>query len=126
MTITYEKVDVENWFVKVENGVKSPAFTDKGQIGKQMFSEMQSWIDDGNEVGDYVRDTSNDVPAMDQLRNQRNWKLEETDWWSGSDLTMSADQTVYRKSLRDLPSTASPELDSDGNLTGITWPTKPE
>ena len=42
------------------------------------------------------------------------------------DLTMTKKQMDYRKALRDLPSTASPELDEDGQLTGVTWPEKPE
>ena len=67
-----------------------------------------------------------DDEPLKQLREQRNGKLSETDWWASSDLTMTAEQTAYRKALRDLPSTASPELDSDGELTGVTWPTKPE
>ena len=68
---------------------------------------------------------ANKVP-MSILRNQRNSMLSQTDWWASSDLTMTAEQTAYRKALRDLPSTASPELDSDGELIGVTWPTKPE
>jgi hypothetical protein len=52
-------------------------------------------------------------------------KLAETDWWAGSDLTMTAEQIAYRKALRDLPSTASPELDEDEQLINVTWPTKP-
>ena len=59
------------------------------------------------------------------FREKRNSLLAETDWWANSDLTMSADQTAYRKALRDLPSTATPSLDSDGQLTGVTWPEKP-
>ena len=64
--------------------------------------------------------------AMLRLRQKRNIFISQTDWWSGSDLTMSADQTVYRQALRDLPSTSTPSLDSDGQLTGVNWPTKPE
>ena len=60
------------------------------------------------------------------LRGRRNSLLSKTDWWASSDLTMTVDQTAYRKALRDLPSTASPELDSDLELTNVTWPTKPE
>ena len=63
---------------------------------------------------------------VDELRKMRNIRLSETDWWASSDLTMTAEQSAYRKALRDLPSTASPELDSNGDLTGVTWPTKPE
>jgi len=64
--------------------------------------------------------------AISDLRQERNLRLAETDWWASSDLTMTAEQTAYRKALRDLPSTASPELDSGGQLTDVTWPTKPD
>ena len=64
---------------------------------------------------------------MRLLRLERNKKLAETDWMSFSDSpTMSTEWQTYRQSLRDLPSTASPSLDEDGNLTGVEWPTKPE
>ena len=59
------------------------------------------------------------------LREERNRKLTETDWWAGQDLTMTQEQKDYRQALRDLPSTASPTLDEQGNLTNVTWPTKP-
>tara|TARA_R100001244_G_scaffold131632_1_gene105203 strand:- start:781 stop:1206 length:426 start_codon:yes stop_codon:yes gene_type:complete len=68
---------------------------------------------------------SDDEP-LKQLREQRDKKLSEIDWWASSDLTMTADQTAYRKSLRDLPATASPSLDENGELTGVTWPEEPE
>ena len=67
-----------------------------------------------------------DDEPLKLLRKERNWKISETDWWASSDLTMTAEQSAYRKALRDLPSTASPELDSNGDITGVTWPTKPE
>ena len=63
--------------------------------------------------------------AMSDLRQERNQLLSATDWQASSDLTMTAGQTAYRQALRDLPSTASPSLDDTGNLTNVTWPTKP-
>ncbi len=60
-----------------------------------------------------------------ELRRKRNVLLLATDWWAGSDLTMTADQIAYRKELRDLPGIASPKLDTNGKLTGVTWPDKP-
>jgi|TARA_R100000482_G_C4996279_1_gene89555 hypothetical protein len=52
------------------------------------------------------------------LREERNRRLAETDWWASSDLTMSDEQTAYRQALRDLPAnTADPANPS--------WPTKP-
>lgn len=62
---------------------------------------------------------------MRLLRQQRNRKLAETDWWCASDRTPTQAQLDYRTALRDLPSTASPSLDENGQLTGVTWPTKP-
>lgn len=45
--------------------------------------------------------------AWAALREKRNALLAETDWWASSDLTMSDEQTAYRKSLRDLPANIS-------------------
>jgi RecB family exonuclease len=61
---------------------------------------------------------------MKELRRQRNEKLAETDWWAGSDHTMTTAQTNYRQALRDLPDGASPTL-TDGVLGNVTWPSKP-
>ena len=63
---------------------------------------------------------------MKRLREERNQKLSETDWRANSDVVMSDDWKTYRQALRDLPSTASPNLDENGQLTNVTWPTKPE
>ena len=65
---------------------------------------------------------------MRLLREERNKKLTESDWTQSRDVTLSndADWKTYRQSLRDLPTTASPKLDSEENLTNVTWPTKPE
>ena len=58
---------------------------------------------------------------LQALRNKRNALLAETDWWGTSDNTMTADQTKYRKDLRDLPS----GLDTVEKVANVTWPTKP-
>lgn len=63
---------------------------------------------------------------IEVLRMERNSRLARTDWMGNSDVTMSAEWKTYRQALRDLPETASPSLDKNGNLTGINWPTKPE
>ena len=61
------------------------------------------------------------------LRIQRNQLLQETDWTQNRDVTLAndAEWAAYRQSLRDLPNTATPELDEYGNLTNVTWPEKP-
>lgn len=62
---------------------------------------------------------------MRVLREERNRKLAETDWRASSDLTLSNEWSTYRQALRDLPSTATPTLDNDGNLQNVTWPDEP-
>ncbi len=101
--------------------VKPPKFTDK---------QTCQFINDEWLVADIpepvVEPEPEPIPAIEQLRYQRNAKLSETDWQASSDLTMSAEMTAYRQALRDLPATASPSLDEDGQLTGVEWPTVPE
>ena len=79
---------------------------------------------DEDAVAEEVSKLLAEVPIR-LLREERNRKLTETDWWAGQDLIMTQAQKDYRQALRDLPSTASPKLDDDGNLTNVTWPTKP-
>jgi len=66
--------------------------------------------------------------AMAAMRNDRNAKLAETDWWSFSDSpTMTDAQTAYRQALRDLPAGVStPPVDNpDAMENWPVWPTKP-
>ena len=69
-----------------------------------------------------------DAEPMRLLRKERDKKLTETDWWAAGDRidSMTNEQKIYRKKLRDLPSTASPKIDEQNNLANVTWPTKPE
>ena len=60
------------------------------------------------------------------LREERNRRIVETDWWVLPDRNTSQEQLDYRQALRDLPATSEPRLDEQGNLVNVTWPTKPE
>ena len=55
---------------------------------------------------------------MRLLREERNRRIAETDWWASSDLTMTAEQTAYRQALRDI-------TNSYTSLDDVVWPTKP-
>ena len=72
-----------------------------------------------------------DTEPMRLLRLERDSKLAACDWvvLSDSQLTTSKKTAwkTYRQSLRDLPASASPKLDSDGNLdiSSVTFPTEP-
>ena len=55
---------------------------------------------------------------LEELREERNRLLGETDWWANSDLTMTDAQKNYRQDLRDITKTYS-------SLDDVKWPTKP-
>ena len=61
------------------------------------------------------------------LRLERNIRLTACDWRASSDLTLADSWKTYRQSLRDLPASSTPTLDSDGNLdmSSVTFPTEP-
>ena len=67
------------------------------------------------------------LESMRLLRIERNRRLAETDWRMVKDYkgTYQSDWKTYRQALRDLPATAEPQLDDDGNLTNIDWPEVP-
>jgi len=69
-------------------------------------AEEQAWADGANDR------------AAEQVREERDIKLAETDWMASSDLTMSSEWVSYRSSLRDVPA-------QEGFPNTITWPTKP-
>ena len=61
------------------------------------------------------------------LREERNRRLQATDWRASSDLTISGDWKAYRQDLRDLPAQQTPKLLSNGQLdpSSISWPPEP-
>ena len=59
--------------------------------------------------------------AFDALRNERDRKLQETDYFALSDVSMSDEMTAYRKALRDLPA----QYNNSTVVGDITWPSKP-
>jgi len=59
--------------------------------------------------------------AQARLRQERNRRLAETDFYALSDVTMSSDMQTYRQNLRDLPS----GKDTVEKCENATWPTKP-
>ena len=88
------------------NGVKVQ-FTAEEETARD--AEEKAWAD-----GQLNRDLAS-------LRQRRNSLLAETDLWGASDNTMTADQTKYRKYLRDLHT----GLDTVEKVANVTWPTKP-
>ena len=66
---------------------------------------------------------------LEQIKEMRLQKLQETDWMAMSDNTMSSDWIAKRQSWRDIPQNNSTEAeyeallarDEDGNLTHNVW-----
>ena len=69
----------------------------------------------------------NNLEGLRLLRIERNARLAKTDYMALSDVTMADSWKTYRQSLRDLPASASPKLDANGNLdmSSVTFPTEP-
>jgi len=65
-------------------------------------------------------DAAVDGDDLRRLRKTRNALLAETDWWAGSDHTISQAEKDYRQALRDITKTYSSMKDD-----GFKWPTKP-
>ena len=55
---------------------------------------------------------------LQTLRQVRNQKIAETDWWVLPDQTPTQEQLAYRQALRDITKTHS-------SLAEVVWPTKP-
>jgi len=90
-----------------------------------------TWLDSGSAPTESEIDAEvtrlNNAESMRLLRIERDKRLTDCDWRASSDLTISDAWKTYRQSLRDLPASASPSLDSYGDLdlTSVTWPTEP-
>jgi hypothetical protein len=56
---------------------------------------------------------------LDRLREERDIKIANTDWWVLPDRTATDEQLAYRQALRDITDTYS-------SLDDVVWPEKPE
>ena len=66
------------------------------------------------------------------VREERNRRLAETDFYALSDVTMSAEMETYRQALRDITTdaktydfTTGKQSGGTKNSTDVVWPTKP-
>ena len=59
--------------------------------------------------------------SWEEIRDQRDQELEDTDWRAVKDRTMSQTWKDYRQALRDLP-----QDHEDANSAADSWPQPPE
>ena len=67
---------------------------------------------------------------MEKLGEERDKQVFDTDYRIVADFPYPSEEVkqawlTYRQELRDLPATATPQLDENENLTNVTWPTPP-
>jgi len=106
----------DSWLVGMDNNnYDAIEWTDDPSFVKPTKQEVEAVIE-----------TLREKAKMLSLREKRNKLLVDTDWQAMPDRTMTQEQKDYRQALRDLPSTATPVLTKDGQLTEVTWPTEPE
>ena len=79
-----------------------------------------------DEINAKITELTNAEPLR-LLREERDRRLQATDWRASSDLTLSGDWKAHRQELRDLPAQQTPKLNSDGELdpSSISWPPEP-
>ena len=89
----------------------------------QKLTTVDAYVDSGKVYTVKVESTTSDEQTdltnqqWVNVRNERDLKLQETDWRASSDLTLSDAWKTYRQALRDVPTQSDP--------FNITWPTKP-
>ena len=83
-------------------------------------SDPKVWQDNGITWALVDRELTNlnNAEPLKLLREERNRRIAETDWWASSDLTMSTERITYRQALRDITKTYS-------SLDDVVWPDKP-
>ena len=97
------------WFTKY---IVGPVFTDYTDEEGVVHTAEEQEIEYKNRIDEQV---------SENVRNQRNKLLEETDWTQSRDVVLDndADWTAYRQELRDI-------TEQEGFPHNIIWPTKPE
>tara|TARA_B100000035_G_scaffold170855_1_gene145731 strand:+ start:1604 stop:1993 length:390 start_codon:yes stop_codon:yes gene_type:complete len=92
--------------------------TGKTEDGTAILSDNATdWGVTWDEVNTKMQELTAAEP-MEALREERNRKLAETDWWAVQDRTMTQDQKDYRTALRDITKDYS-------SLDDVKWPDVP-
>jgi len=92
--------------------------------GERLESWFETYLD--NERQSFI--DNKPTRQLEEIRQLRNQKLNETDYLATSDNTMSDEMKAFRKSMRDIPQDYSADKydellarDSDGKLTHTVW-----
>ena len=79
------------------------------------------------EIDARIASAGTDEEKWRRIRQDRTQLLKDTDYAALPDSPeMTSEMATYRQALRDLPSTANPDLDDNGRVINVTWPVNPE
>jgi len=105
-----------------------PYTSDSTTWDSVVFENIAKPVD--NTIYEYTLYTLQNADAIKKCREERKTLLDKSDKYVTPDYPHRLEKDLqdwkeYRRALRDLPTTASPTLDEDGNLTGVEWPAIP-
>ena len=103
--------------------------TNKGFKKTDGYTTPKNWVtvwdntekaNQGLTWEDPASETVSDADKLAALRTLRDMKLQETDFYALSDVTLADNMKTYRQNLRDITDSYQ-SLDADG----FAWPTTP-
>lgn len=125
--------EVPSNFSQLDFGILSQALDELGitnwsKIVGNCYEGIE-WIGEPSitkeELEEKIEDIRPNLP-MKILRQERDVKISQTDWWVLPDRTPTPEQLAYRQALRDLPENVTPVLTEDKTgITGFDWPVMP-
>ena len=94
--MNYQLTEAQDWIIKInDDGTKTPSFTDKGEIGKQLWEEYQLWLAQGNTPLPYV------APVPVELTYQEKRQAEYPPYVDYLDGVVKGDQVQIDKYIAD-------------------------
>lgn len=113
-----EKYDGAEWSL-VANDYEQLTWDDTNTIPKPSLEELQQKWEEVKEER-----------PMKILRRDRDFLLKNTDMYGLSDFKFKSEESKqawleYRQALRDITTTAQPELNEFDEVINVTWPTPP-
>jgi hypothetical protein len=113
-----EKYDGTQWYL-VANDYEQLTWDDTNTIPKPSLEELQQKWEEVKEER-----------PMKILRRDRDFLLKNTDMYGLSDFKFKSEESKqawleYRQALRDITTTAQPELNEFDEVINVTWPTPP-
>ena len=114
----------------LENLFPGMSYTSSDGTWDNLVIEEPGFIKPGYDLYEYTLYKLTNVEAIKKFREERNALLDKSDKYMTTDYPHKIELNIqnwrdYRRALRDLPTTARPTLDTDGNLIGVEWPVAP-